>query len=150
MNRFLRKEAQCFKKSQKIWKVKFQINYSVHHLPMFSLNNEWSLKTWHKKHIRRLSVLEAGFRPDLFCMHHCRIKKLCTGLFFPQSIERPAGVREFIRWNPAEESRVPHCNRDKRSITSTSFSFLFTNWLSRSDFICKKNDFFPKKNENSQ
>ena len=100
-----------------------------------------------KKHIRRLSVLKAGFRPpDLFCMHDaCYIKKLCTGLFFPQSIERPVGIREFISWNPAEESLVSHCNRDMKSITSTSFSFLFTNWLSRSDFICKKNDFFPKK-----
>lgn len=50
-------------------------------------------------------MLEAGFRPpDLFFMQDaCHIKKLCAGLFFPQSIERPARVREFISWNPAEE-----------------------------------------------
>ena len=84
-------------------------------------------------------MLEAGFRPpELFCMHDaCHIKKLCAGLFFRQSIERPARVREFISWNPAEESLVSHCNRGMKSITSTSFSFLFTDYLEAI--------FFPKK-----
>lgn len=93
-------------------------------------------------------MLEAGFRPpDLFCMHDaCHMKKLRTGLFFPQSIERPAGVREFIRWNPAEESVVSHCNRDMKSITSTHLFhfFLLTDYL-EAILFARKMIFPPKK-----
>lgn len=112
-----------FRKTQKICIVKFQINYLYITCPCFHLIMNEIPKPKTKKHIRRLSVLEAGFRLSDYCKHDaCHIKKLCTQAFFSQSIERPAGVREFISWNRAEESLVSHYNCNMKRITSTSFT----------------------------